>query len=131
MKKRQLRYVTTALKESLKSPYKRVKIGAVIVDGNYVVSKGFNLNTSHPLQYKYNNKVGRYGHGHAAHAEIMALIRSKDYDLTGCEAFIGRYDRRGRFAICRPCNACYAALQEAGISRITFTTPDGIVSEEL
>lgn len=131
MNRRQLRYITRALKESLKSPYRRVKIGAVIVDGNFVVSAGHNRTTSHPLQYKYNNKVGRIAPNHRSHAEIQALVRSKDYDLTGCEVFVGRYDRRGRAADCRPCQACYTALQEAGIARITYTTPEGIKSESV
>jgi deoxycytidylate deaminase len=123
--------MTTALRESLKSPYRRVKIGAVIVDGNFIVSSGFNVDTSHPMQYKYNNKVGRIAPAHRGHAEMMALVRSKDYDLTGCEVFVGRYDRRGRLASCRPCVACWTALQEAGITKITYTSPQGIQSEEI
>lgn len=124
-----MRYLTEALKESFKSPYRRIKIGAVIVDGNYIVSKGHNQDTSHPLQKKYNDKTGRIAPNHRGHAEIMALVRSKDYDLTGCEAFVGRYDRLGRLGNCRPCVACRKALQEAGIVQVTYTTPKGIISE--
>lgn len=129
MNHRRLRYLNQALKESLKSPFKGIKIGAVIVDGNYVVSKGYNRNTSHPLQKKYNDKVGRIAPDHNGHAEIIALVRSRDYDLTGCEIFVGRFDRKGKLAMCRPCRACMEAIRAAGISRITYTTPEGIKSE--
>jgi deoxycytidylate deaminase len=84
------------------------------------------------MQYKYNTITGRKAPQHNLHAEIHALVKAKDYnDLQNCEIFIARYDRKGRMAMCRPCVACRRALVEKGITRITYTTPKGIQSEQL
>ena len=131
MNKRVQRYVTLAIKESLNSTYRRVKIGAVIVDGNYVVSKGANLLSSHPMQFRYNNKVSRVAPDHNCHAEILALVRSKSYDLSGAEIFVGRLNRVGNLADCRPCSACFQAIVDSGITTITYTTPRGVFQEEV
>lgn len=127
--KRTQRYISLALTAALTSTYTRVRIGAVIVDGNYVVAKAANLCTSHPRQYHYNNKANRLAPAHACHAEIHALVRSKAYDLTSSEIFVARMDRAGRLAMCRPCRACLLAIQEAGIRTITYTTSKGVRSE--
>lgn len=129
MNKRQQRYITLALKAALDSTYARVRIGAVIVDGNYLVASAANQATSHPRQYHYNNLANRMAPAHACHAEIHALVRSKRYDLSTSEIFIARMDRRGRLAMCRPCAACMLAIREAGIRQITYTTNKGIVTE--
>jgi deoxycytidylate deaminase len=129
--KRERRYVLVALDESLRSKFGRIQIGAALVDGNYVVSRGFNQEVSHPLQRKYNDRSGRVAPDHFLHAEIHALVRSKSYDLTGCEAYVARLDRRGRPAMCRPCPACLAALADAGLQTIIYTTPQGIRKEKL
>lgn len=121
-----------ALAESARSTYNRVKIGAVVVRGNLLVSQGANLSTSHPLQFKYNNRVKRVAEAHNCHAEMHALIRAKGYEsLRGCEMFVGRYDRRGRLAMCKPCPACADALQDHGIVRVTYTTPSGTIQEDI
>ena len=125
--KRTSRFIGLALAVSARSTYERVRIGAVIVDKNYVVSEGANLSTSHPLQYHYNCKVGRVAPKHCLHAEMHALVKAKDYgSLANCEIFIARLDRRGRMAMCKPCASCLRALAERGIKRITYTTPNGI-----
>ena len=134
MDKRTERYITLALQESLNSTYSRVRIGAVLVDGNYIVSKGANLSTSHPMQFRYNQRNQRDWHDgnkHNCHAEMNALIKSKRYDLTNCEIFVARFDRVGNLAMCRPCPACQGALADAGISRVIYTSPQGIVKEKL
>lgn len=130
--KRTARFIGQALAESARSTYERVRIGAVIVNKNYEVSKGANLSTSHPLQYRYNQSTGRKAPAHNLHAEMHALVKAKDYEsLEECEIFVARYDRKGRMAMCRPCVACRRALVEKGITRITYTTPKGIQHENL
>lgn len=130
--KRTSRFIGQALAESARSTYERVRIGAVIVHKNYTVSAGANQNTSHPLQFHYNRVTGRKAPKHNLHAEMQALVKAKDYEETQeCEIFIGRYDRKGRMAMCRPCVACQRALVEKGITRVTYTTPRGIQSEQL
>ena len=129
--KREQRYITKALVASLGSSYKRIRIGAVLVDGNYIVAAASNRGTSHPRQRKYNERAGRIAPAHALHAEIHALVKSKNYDLTGTEVFVARLDRTGAMAMCRPCKACRLALSDAGVSTAIYTTPQGIIRERL
>lgn len=130
MDKRTARFIGLALAESARSTYDRVRIGAVLVHKNYVVSAGANLSTSHPLQYNYNERVGRYAPRHCLHAEMHAIVRAREYErFDQCDMFVARYDRRGRLAMCRPCKACQQALKDKGITRVTYTTPLGIAAE--
>jgi deoxycytidylate deaminase len=128
---RDRRYILHALNVSKLSTYRRVKIGAVLVDGNYIVSRAANMDWPHPAQYKYNIKSNRPPSEHKIHAEIHALVRSKTHDLTGSTAYIARLDRNGAMAMCRPCKACALALRDAGVQTIVYTTPKGILKEKL
>ena len=124
--KRVKRYITLALQESLKSTYGRISIGAVIVDGNYVVSRGSNSTRTHPRQAELNRLSNRSCTGSCTHAEVQALVNSRHYDLSGCDVFVGRYDRRGALSMCKPCPACELGLRDAGISRCYYTTNEGV-----
>lgn len=132
MDKRTARFIGLALAESARSTYDRVRIGAVLVHKNFVVSAGANLSTSHPLQYNYNTKVGRLAPRHCLHAEMHAIVRARDYGwFDQCDMFVARLDRRGKLAMCKPCRACHQALEDRGIQRVTYTTPFGIVTEPI
>lgn len=127
--RRDLRFLGTALKESAKSTYFRVRIGAVLARGNYLISKGANLSTSHPLQCFHNNATGRVAPAHALHAEMNAIVKAKGEDLRGSTVYVARLDRTGAFGMCRPCSACERALRGHGVSRVVYTSPDGIREE--
>jgi deoxycytidylate deaminase len=113
------------------SNHERVKIGCVIVNGNWMISSGYNQAKSHPRQFRANALVRRVALQSHLHAEIDALIKTRRTDLTGSEAFIFRTNRNGDLAMCRPCRACYKALKTAGISTITYTTHDGVECEQI
>lgn len=127
--RRDLRFLGTALKESAKSTYFRVRIGAVLARGNYLISKGANLSTSHPLQRTHNDAVGRIAPAHALHAEMNAIVKAKGEDLRGSTIYVARLDRRGALGMCRPCSACERALRDRGVSRVVYTSPDGVREE--
>lgn len=115
-----------ALKESSKSTYNRVRIGAVLVLNNKVIGKGANLSTSHPLQSFHNNRTGRVAPAHNLHAEIHALVNCSLSNIHGAEIYVARFDRRGNLAMCRPCVACEDALRRAGVKRVVYTSQQGI-----
>lgn len=129
LRRRDRRFMLEALKESLKSNYRRVNIGAVLVVGNYVAGRGANLNKPHPLQYKYNIRSARPPSQHKLHAEVHALVSSNHFDLSNGSVYVGRFDRNGQLAMCRPCKACQLALKEAGVTSMYYTTPQGIKHE--
>lgn len=128
--RKHLRYITHALEKSLESDYEKIKIGAVLVDGNYVVSSACNTRRTHPMQGRYNVLAGRNCPRHCLHAEIGTLVKSKDYDCTGSEIYVGRYERNGQLGNCCPCPSCTLALRRAGVVRVYFTTPLGVKTIE-
>jgi deoxycytidylate deaminase len=126
------RYITKALEASLMSDYHRIKIGAVIVDGNYIVASASNTRRSHPRQAQFNSRAKRLAIHSCLHAEVHALIRSGRYDLSGTELYVGRFDRTGKFGNCKPCLACQMAIKDAGINVVYYTTPtEGIKHYEV
>jgi len=81
------------------------KVGAVITQGNRIVSQGFNGyphgvtdNPDNPRELKYQLTI---------HAEANALLHSKR-DLTGCSIFATHY----------PCPNCTAMIIQSGITHI-------------
>ena len=126
MDKRTSKFVGLALAESARSTYQRVRMGAVIARGSSLISAGANLATSHPLQKKYNDLVARLAPAHNLHAELHAIIRARGESLHGAHLYVARLDRRGMWASSRPCPACRMAIRMAGITLVTFTSPDGI-----
>lgn len=94
--------------------------------GNWVISKGHNESKSHTRQYNFNVRAGRVDCHHNIHAEISALVNSKDNDLGGADVFVSRTLRSGTSGMCRPCAACALALKEAGIRLVWYTTEKGI-----
>ena len=125
------RYITKALEASLESDFQRIKIGAIVVDGNVTVGTACNKNRSHPRQSEYNRRSLRIAPRHCIHAEIHAIVRCGRRDLTGCEMYVARYDRTGRLGNCYPCPACRMAIKESGIRSVHYTTPEGIKSYEV
>lgn len=119
---RTTRYFTLARREALQSEFEQFRLGAVIVKGNYVVSRGRNRPKSHPMQRRYEKYRGRSGTRFFVHAEIDALIRSGYEDLTGCEIFVHRETRAATPGNSRPCPACERALIDAGVRYIHYTT---------
>lgn len=128
--KRELYYFDLARKQSLKSTHNKVSIGAVIVRGNHVLSKGWNQEKSHPTQFRYN-RFRPFKCHHKIHAEIHALERSTSDSFVGASCFTFRHDKKGLLAPSRPCNACYEALSDAGISKIYYSSSSGLNYEEM
>lgn len=103
----------------------RVSIGSVIVKGNYVISGGVNQRKTHVVQHMYNVLSAYYAPTPNIHAEVDALIKSKNHDLTGAEVYVYREHMDGELASCRPCTACMRALKDAGVQHIYYTSGTG------
>lgn len=92
-----------------------MKHGAVIVKGGRVLSVGLNKFRNHPtiIPNEYIKTSC------STHAEIDAL--RKVSDVRGAVMYIARVNKSGQHRLSRPCNYCYEAIREAGISKIVFT----------
>lgn len=124
------KYFKVAESVAATSSYPRIKIGAVIVKRNNIISVGVNATKSHPLQKKHNIHRGiDVEINHNIHAEMAALVRSKDEDLVGADIFIFRKNVNGDNAMCKPCKACEDALYKRGIRNVYYTTDRGFAQE--
>lgn len=130
LNRREKRYFDKAKRISKKSNHYKTNIGAVLVLGNHIVSKGCNREKSHPRQYHYDCRTNYHGTQFKLHAEIDALISSGRVDLTDAEIYIYREDKNGLLANCRPCVSCTQALKDAGVKHIYYTNKEGFVYEQ-
>lgn len=93
----------------------KMKHGAVIVKGGRVMSVGVNKFRNHPMiiQPEIIKTVC------SVHAEVDALRKARD--VRGATIYVARVNSRGVSRMSRPCNHCYMALKDAGISNIVYT----------
>jgi deoxycytidylate deaminase len=123
--KKSKKYFDVALAASKLSDYARIRIGAIIVHNNDIISVGFNRIKSHPIQKKYNIYRGFRNENSYIHAEMAALVKTKHLDLKGASIYISRNNGNGENAICKPCAACMKAILDRGIRKIFYTTNEG------
>jgi deoxycytidylate deaminase len=98
-----------ALETAQKSPCKKRKVGAVIVDpsGN-VISTGYNYNT---LEYPCEDRKG-VTYSTVKHAEISAINSAGILtDLGGCTMYVTH----------TPCKNCQEAIDEEGLKTVVVT----------
>lgn len=118
------RLISKAVRQAELSNDFRERVGCIITDKQgRVISKGFNKRKTHPLQDKISNQVGRQ-HKTFLHAEIDALIKHRGKSEAHT-AYVARIKKSGDTAMAKPCMVCYAALEEAGITQVVYTTNKG------
>jgi len=114
-----------AIETAKTSPSKK-QVGAILLNKNKVVTAATNLETkSHPIQAKFAERVGLKEKIYL-HAEIAALVKCKEEVDT---IIVARVNPQGKIRMAKPCPICQLALNEAGISKIHYTTNDGFLYE--
>ena len=104
-----------ARNESLKSEYPQ-KVGAVIIKGNRILSKGYNK-----LRHLKTGK--RFTEWEmSVHAERDACRKINKDKLKGCYIFVYRELANGKTSLAKPCDDCYNLLTFLGIKRIYYST---------
>lgn len=100
------------------SSSERMKHGAVIVKGGRVLSVGLNKFRNHPtiIPSEYIKTSC------STHAEIDAL--RKVSNVRGATMYIARVNKSGQERLSRPCDYCFEALIDAGITKIVYTKPN-------
>ncbi len=110
------KFFKLAAKLAKHSDHHTYLLGAVITDKDQIQSVGFNkLKTSPASKHRWN----------FLHAELSALFRAKFKDLKGCDIYVYRENMNGKVGMARPCSVCMAALKEAGIRKVYYTTESG------
>ncbi len=131
------RYFNLAKRASTFSDYDKIKIGAVLVYKNKIISVGWNTHKSNPIQKKYNlfrSDENRYydvdSMPNYTHAEMKCLIDTMYLEhINWSKTSIFIY--RSNMNMCRPCNSCMRALKERGIKNIYYTDKNGYNYEEI
>nr|DAN24115.1 MAG TPA: nucleoside deaminase [Caudoviricetes sp.] len=122
-----MKFFEKAKAASEMSDYKRIKIGAVIVYKNRVVSVGWNTTKTNPLQKSLNHlrfKADEYCA--SLHAEMMAFLRLPyGLDHRNLSIYVYRENRFGELRMSRPCPSCMSKIKELGINNIYYTSTDG------
>ena len=113
------------------------RIGCIAVYRGTILAKGCNSDKTHTIQAKFNvyrfkNSGNRYL-PEKLHAEtkVLQAIKYLDIDFSRVHLYIYREWKDGTIAMSRPCDACFAAIQELGIKHIHYTTDRGYAYEKL
>lgn len=128
------KYFSYAKSAALMSGYPRVRVGCVAMYGNKVISIGFNMEKTHPLQ-KYYNKYRNFQEytnvHHRLHAEVNCLSQIMDMDINWrkVDLYIYRLCISREHGVSRPCPSCMRLIQDLGIKNIYYTTDAGFAHE--
>ena len=130
MTNREMRFFNVAREVSLLSNFKGPHIGAVVVEGNRILSTAYNSNKTHPLQHRYNiyRHFETYDHSQPkSHAEIAALspLIGKEINWNRVSIFVYREDQHGNRLCCKPCEACSRLINDLGIKNIFYINKFG------
>ena len=120
---------------SILSDFPTHKLGAVLMLGNKVISVGYNITKTHPIQKNYNLARGynpNVRNNGQIHAEMMCLINTRhlDVDWSRVSLYIYREHKDHTTALAKPCPACEKAIRERGITQIFYTT-EGVPYDKL
>lgn len=115
------KYFDLAKRITGKSSHHTHKLACVIVNGNRVISVGWNQLKTHP----------RSTHPYKSlHAELHAIIGCSEGELAGSEMYVYRELKDGRMAMAKPCKYCMEALRLAKIKKVWYTVSDGTEGED-
>lgn len=123
---------------SKNSDYKngKNKIGSVIMYKNKVLGVGYNASKTNPLQAYYNKyreetdnnrEFVSEEHLPCVHAEMMALLNTRNMSIDWKKTSIFVYRKNGN---CRPCKACMKALKDRGIKDVYYYNSKGAIIYE-
>lgn len=131
-----MRYFNIAREISKLSPFKRIKIAAVVVYKKDILSVGYNSYKTNPLmkeldKERYDVEATYHCHCHSLHAEVSALlkIRNLDIDFKKVVVYTYRESNDGKMRMSRPCPSCTLYIKKLGIKHIYYTTNNGYCHE--
>lgn len=119
-----LRFLDLAKREALRSREMKRQFGALIADGNRIISIARNL-PSHP-KIPFNltgNKTGKKYYG--LHAEVNAILKF-DGPFKGLSIYVhGQNVRSGKVVLSKPCEICEMIIRDKGFKEMIFRTQAG------
>ena len=112
-------FLNSAKKAAKKSTH-QFRVGAILVDGSSIVSKGFNKpDKTHRLAY-WNHCKDKAEHA-TMHAEIDALINVCKKVSEKCTLYVVRLDAKGSLALAKPCEMCMDVIKNMKIKKVIYS----------
>ncbi len=109
------KFCKMAEQEAKKSTYHH-RVGAVVVQGNRLVSRGHNKpQKTHP---KSSNPF------RTIHAELAAIINLSPEQLEGATIYVFRWTEGWNPGLAKPCPYCAQMLRDLGVETVVFSTGD-------
>ena len=99
-----------------------LRLGAVIVEKNSILSVGNNSYKTHPLM-SYRTEWP------FLHAEQLAIIRRGLDNCEGHDLYVVRILKNLNYAISFPCKVCQQLISDVGIRNIFYINEDGKYSQ--
>lgn len=116
------RWLDVALKVAAASPYRKWRVGAVVVRGGSVLAVGMSKSRNDPsLLDGYDEGSHEAQHIRerlSLHAEIDALSRCTP---EGADLYVARLTPAGATALAKPCRRCAATAEHLGVRHIRWT----------
>jgi len=108
-------YISIAKAEAWKSDYK-YKLGALVLDGNRIVGKGYNKTNVHPYLSR------RYGY-FSRHSECEAILKAAGRGDVLIVVRVRKGD--GEISCSKPCARCLTFAKDYGIKKIYYVDWEG------
>ena len=124
-------YLSLARQACCYSDNKRTRVGCIMVYKSRVISIGYNLDKTNPLQKQYNNLRGFDPNQsmvkNTVHAECYSLLQTRnlDIDWRKVHVFVYRIKKDDSPGLARPCAACEGMLRAKGIAHVYYSTDSG------
>jgi deoxycytidylate deaminase len=97
-------------------------MAAIITKGSVVLSIGVNTLKTHPAFVNYG------AHCVSIHAELNAILRARyRVDIEDSTMYVARDGG----LTSKPCKDCLAYILTAGIHKVVYSTPEGLVKVRL
>ena len=111
--------ITLALKMPIRASQQR--LAAICLDRKgRVLGRGVNSYTrTHPLQKHFAVAVGMSEKLGALHAELSAVLRSRDKEIH--TIFVARVLKDDTISLAKPCKACSQMLKSFGVQKAVYT----------
>lgn len=129
-------YLNLARQACYYSDNKRTRVGCIMVYKSRVISIGYNLDKTNPLQKQYNNLRGFDPNQsmvkNTVHAECYSLLQTRnlDIDWRKVHVFVYRIKKDDTPGLARPCAACEGMLRAKGIAHVYYSTEGGYCYEK-
>ncbi len=96
--------------------------------GRHIATRNNSYTRSHPLMKHFALLVGESEHKHSTHAELAAMLASRDREVHSI--LVQRFDAFGNPKLAKPCKTCQKMLESFGVRFVRYTAEEGVKEYE-